>query len=136
SAQNSMCGQVYTHIIRRSIWQDYWKGRPRQADFSDPLWSYPHSYMIAETVMNEPSFFVGTPVLTIFSGGQSWWEQRHSVVFNFAGILRAYQRNGLPKRQVRECERMVFENCEPLLLEILQGDTGGTGARLWSFLRS
>jgi glycosyltransferase involved in cell wall biosynthesis len=136
SPENSMCGQMYTHVIRRSVWQDYWHGRPRQRDFADSLWSYPHSYMIAETVMNKPSFYVGQPVLTIFSGGQSWWAERHAVVFNFGGILRAYKRNGLPESQSVECEKMVFRNCEPLLIEIFQGKTGRTFSRLISFLRA
>jgi len=136
SGRNSMCGQVYVHVVRRSVWQTYWRGRPRQEDFSDSRWSYPHAYMIAETVMNSPSYYVAEPVLTIFNGGQSWWEKRHSVVFKFSGVLRAYQKHGLPKAQVRECEQMVFSNCEPLLVEILRGDSGSRASGITSYLRS
>jgi glycosyltransferase involved in cell wall biosynthesis len=135
SGRNSMCGQMYVHVIRRSIWQDYWRGRPRQTDFSDARWAYPHSYMIAETVMNQPSYYVGEPVLTIFNGGQSWWESRHSVVFKFPGLLRAYQKNGLPKKQVRECEVMAFRNCEPLLTELLIEEREAT-RKILAYLRA
>jgi glycosyltransferase involved in cell wall biosynthesis len=136
SARNSMCGQMYVHVVRRKVWQDYWRKRPRQNDFSDSRWSYPHSHMIAETVMNGPSYYIGQPVLTIFSGGQSWWEVRHSVVFKFSGVLRAYQKHGLPKAQVRECEQMVFSNCEPLLVEVLQGKAGSRVRQVISYLRT
>jgi len=135
SAQSCMCGQLYVHVVRRRVWQDYWRGRPRQKDFSDSRWSYPHSYMIAETVMNSPSYYVGEPVLTIFNGGQSWWEQRHSVVLKFPGLLHAYQRHGLPKKQARECERMAFTECEPLLAEILAGKAGADAPGIASYLK-
>lgn len=121
-AESSMGGQLYVHVVRRAVWRDYWRGRPRQKDFSDSRWAFPHSHMIAETVMNNPSYYVGDPILTIFNGGQSWLERRHAVVFNFPGVLRAYLKRGLPKEQARECERMVFDNCEPLLVETLRGD--------------
>ena len=133
---NFMCGQLYVHVVRRHVWQNYWRGRPRQKDFSDPLWSYPHAYMIAETVMNSPSYYVGDPVLTAFEGAQSWLKVRHSVVFNFPGLLRPYRGNGLPEEQARECERMAFSNCEPLLAEKLRGEAGPESPGVASFLRA
>lgn len=133
--ESSMCGQLYVHVVRRSIWQDYWRGRPRQEDFSDSRWSFPHSHMIAETVMNNPSYYVGDPVLTIFNGGQSWWKQRYAVVFNFPGVLRAYIKHGLPQEQTRECERMVFDNCKPLLVEILRGEADPDAPGVVSYLK-
>lgn len=135
-ARNFMCGQVYVHVVRRRVWQDYWRGRPRQEDFSDPRWSYPHAYMLAETVMNCPSYYVGEPVVTVFEGAQSWWTVRHSVIFNFPGLLRPYRTHGLPKEQARECERMAFDNCEPLLAEILRGKAEPGGPSVASYLRA
>jgi glycosyltransferase involved in cell wall biosynthesis len=134
-AESSMGGQLYVHVVRRSVWQNYWRGRPRQEDFSDSRWTYPHSLMIAETVMNRPSYYVGEPVLTIFNGAQSWWGERHAVLFKFSGVLRAYLKGGLPKERARECERMIFGNCEPLLREMLQGEAGPQAPSLFSYLR-
>ncbi|HWN10331.1 MAG TPA: glycosyltransferase family 2 protein [Pyrinomonadaceae bacterium] len=137
SAQNSMCGQVYVHVVRRSVWQNYWQGRPRQQDFSDTRWSYPHSYMIAETLMHSPSFYVGEPVLTIFNGGESWRHKRHvAVLLRYPGLLRVLQRNGLPERQVRDCAQMVFSYCEPLLVEIMRGEAGKEAPGIGSYLRT
>jgi glycosyltransferase involved in cell wall biosynthesis len=134
-ARNFMCCQIYVHVIRRNVWQDYWRERPRQEDFSDARWSYPHAYMIAETVMNNPSYYVGDPVVTVFEGAQSWWAVRHSVVFNFPGVLRPYRKHGLPEDQARECERMAFSNCEPLLSEILRGEAGPGVPGIASYLQ-
>lgn len=136
-AHNCMCTQLYANIVRRRVWQDYWRGLPRQEDFSDARWTYPHTYMIAETLMDKPSYYVGEPVLTIFNGGQSWWDIRHSVVLlMFPGLLRLFARRGLPKAQVRECEEMAFANCRPLLVEMLRGDAGpdapSVAAYLWA----
>lgn len=136
-AENCMCTQLYVNVVRRTIWRDYWRGRPNQEDYSDARWSYPHSYMLAETSMGAPSYYVGEPVLTIFNGGQSWWDIRHSVVLlMFPELLGAFRRRGLPAAQARECEVMVFANCRPLLVEMLEGRAGADAPSLGSYLRA
>jgi glycosyltransferase involved in cell wall biosynthesis len=135
SGSNCSCTQFYSYLVRRSVWQDYWQVRPRQEDFSDPRWSYPHSYMVAETLMNDPSYYVGDPVVTIFNGAQSWLGRRFEVVFNAPGLVRAYQKGGLPKEQVRDCARNAFTNCEPLLVEALRREAGPRLPILTFYLR-
>ena len=135
--RTSICSQVYAKGIRRRIWQEYWSGRPLREAFSDVRYTYPHSSMIAEGLMSKPSYYVAEPVLTIFDGGESWANKRPSLVLlRYPELLRLYQKHGLPAGRVRECARMVFSYCEPLLVDLLRGNAGPEVPGIAAYLRT
>jgi len=70
-AESALCTQAYAHIVRTSIWRDFWKGRDLPESHTTGISSYPHTWMLASTVFDRPSWRISEPVLTIFNGAQS-----------------------------------------------------------------
>lgn len=71
-AKTCVCTQSYAHIAKREIWSTYWANHAVGESFRNALSSYPHTYMLVESVFNQPSFYIGTPLITIYNGAQSW----------------------------------------------------------------
>jgi hypothetical protein len=69
---SALCTQVYAHIVRTSIWRDYWRLLRVDQPYLDALTTYPHTKMIAEKLFDAPSYYKGEPAITIFNGAQSW----------------------------------------------------------------
>ncbi len=69
---SALCTQAYAHIVRTSVWQDYWTGKSIGAPYSDSLTTYPHTRMLVDTVFSAKSYYLGAPAVTIFNGAQSW----------------------------------------------------------------
>jgi hypothetical protein len=140
---SSMCTQVYAHTVRRAVWLNYWKGRKLHETYSEVRMTFPQPCMLAETMMDQPSYYVGEPVLTIFDNGQSWLDQQPLVsLLRYPELLAFYRKLGLPLAQTRECARAVFDNCEPYLVSVLRGESGPSptvGAYLrssWRFIEA
>jgi hypothetical protein len=135
--QSSLCTQVYTHVLRRTIWQNYWRGREPGELYSEARATYPHAFMIAEAIMHKPCYYEGEPVLTIFDGGESWSEHKYVIgLLRFPELLRFYQRLGLDPQHSRPYERAVFSQCDALLCDVLQGKAAATAPTVGQFLRA
>ncbi|MEY3227832.1 MAG: Abequosyltransferase RfbV [Planctomycetota bacterium] len=83
---SALCTQNYVHVIRTSVWRDFWKERPIGADYSDALTTYPHTTMIVNTLFRVPAFVVADPLLTIFNGAQSWSNPVTQAKVYFVGL--------------------------------------------------
>ena len=135
--ESSMCTQLYAHAVRRMMWVKYWAGRKLSEPCSTLHMTYPHTCMIAANMMKKPSFYVGEPVLNIFDGGQSWNDlQAIIVMLRVPQLLRFYKDLGLPAEQIQECERAVFNNCQPLLMKVLNRSVGPEYPSLSSYIRT
>lgn len=122
SARNSMCTQVYAHVIRRRVWTTYWPGKKIGAPYADVYNTFPHSCMLAETSMFSPTYYSGEPVLTIFDNAQSWLDVRSFLMLQrYPQLLELYKNRGLPPSQFRDCRSAVFNDCAQLIGERIKG---------------
>jgi hypothetical protein len=99
----SLGTQAYAHIVRRSIWTSFWSTRSVGESYVDALSTYPHTCMLAETVLNQPAFYVGTPLLTIFNGAQSWRDPATRArvwMLGWPDLLRIFRREGLDRSKL------------------------------------
>ena len=100
--------QSYAHIVKRHIWTTFWAHRILGFSYQDAISTYPHTYMLAHTVLHQPSCFIGQPVITIYNGAQSWGDlaSRSRVwMWGWADLINHYRKLGLPKRKIVESER-------------------------------
>lgn len=135
--ETCLCTQVYAHVIRRDVWVNYWRGRALGSPYSNVRMTFPHTCMLAETMMHGPTFYVGEPVLNIFNGAQSWNHLMSLIMLlRLPELLRLYQRLGLPEDQARACERVVLADGEPFLANILRGEAEPGGPGIGAYLRS
>ena len=94
---SAYCTQVYAHIVRKTIWTDYWKDKTPGEPYTSARTTYPHTVMIAETLWSAPSFYIGEPVLTIFNGAQSWGKPETTtkvLLGGFPELLKLFQSQG------------------------------------------
>lgn len=85
-ARSCICTQSYAHIVKREIWTGYWDTHTIGTSFVDARSSYPHTCMLVDRVFHHPSHYIGSPLITIFNGAQSW-----SALQSRAGVyLRGY----------------------------------------------
>jgi hypothetical protein len=135
--ESSMCTQVYAHVVRRAMWKDYWRERQPRALYSDVYGTYPHTCMLAETMMHGPSYYVGEPVLTVFNGGESWTSLKSELaLLRYPELLRLYQKLGLSSARLSDCALPVFQSCEPFLADILRGDASLQSPTIRDYLRA
>lgn len=95
--------QSYAHIVRRSLWTSYWSTRTVGESYVDAHSTYPHTCMLAETVLNRPAFYIGMPLLTIFNGAQSWRNPATRArvwMLGWPGLLRLFAREGLDRAKL------------------------------------
>jgi glycosyltransferase involved in cell wall biosynthesis len=100
---SAICTQAYAHIVRTSIWRDFWNGRDLRESHTNGLNTYPHTWMLASTVFDRPSWQISEPVLTIFNGAQSWGDHPTRLkVYTTAlpHLLLHYRRSGMSRGQI------------------------------------
>jgi glycosyltransferase involved in cell wall biosynthesis len=117
NAKSAVCTQVYAHIVRRSIWKDYWTGKAIGQSYHDSVTTYPHTHMLADVAFKSPSFYMGTPAITIFNGAQSWGDlETRSKVFlrGLPGLIKLFKRRGLTSQRLvgvrRLSQQYAYEN--------------------------
>jgi glycosyltransferase involved in cell wall biosynthesis len=126
--ESSLGTQVYAHVVRRRLWLDYWAGRAVGELYSEPRWTWPHSYMLLETVFDRPSYYVGEPVLTMFNGGSSWVEFSATVgLLRLPEYVRDLIRRRLPAEPLRRYLARTIWSYQDHIEEILRsGPSPGT----------
>ncbi|MEP6835995.1 MAG: glycosyltransferase family 2 protein [Gemmatimonas sp.] len=71
-SSSSMGTQVYAHIVRRSVWTEFWHGRDIAPDFRSVESTYPHTCMLIEKAWDKPAYYLGAPHLVQFNGRAGW----------------------------------------------------------------
>lgn len=108
---SAACTQNYAHIVKTSVWSQFWKERSVGPDYTDVITTYPHTVTILRCVGHLPAAVIRDPVITIFNGAQSWSnpETRFRVLFlGFTGLLKDFAACGLSESQLRELEESFF----------------------------
>jgi Glycosyl transferase family 2 len=112
---SALCTQAYAHIVATDVWRNYWRGRYVPESFSSPISTYPHTWMIAQTLFSAPARYVGFPALTIFNGAQSWSQSHVRAKVYLAGLpglLDLYAEKGLSPNQVLDAKQFVTAQVE------------------------
>jgi hypothetical protein len=100
--------QSYAHIVRRSVWTSFWSSRSVGESYRDAITTYPHTCMLAECVFDNPSFYIGTPLITIFNGAQSWGDLRSRAkvwMLGTSDLIRIFKRKGWQSEKLSAAER-------------------------------
>jgi glycosyltransferase involved in cell wall biosynthesis len=71
-SSSSMGTQVYAHIVRRSVWTEFWKDRAIAPDYRSLESTYPHTCMLIEKAWDKPAYYLGAPHLVQFNGRAGW----------------------------------------------------------------
>jgi hypothetical protein len=128
--KSGACTQSYAHIVKTRLWQDYWRVRDIPKPYSDGLSSYPHTWMLAETVFHLPAGKIAEPVMTIFNGAQSWGNPLTRAMVYFCGlpdIIRLFRRQGLPHDRIADAIRFNVIQGHLAMVDVMRR----TGARPW-----
>ena len=122
---NALCTQSYAHIIRRDCVVRYWRGRPIPKPFTNGLGTYPHAYMIGEILFNDPSYYIGKPLVAIFNGAQHWGniKTRKMVYCNgLPDLINLYKKNGLPRSKISKAKKFHSNQIYILYKEIFSNE--------------
>ena len=135
--ESSIGTQAYAHLVRTSVWKNYWEYRKITKDFVDAHSTYPHTAMLVNTVMDLPVYFIGEPLLTIFNGAQHWSDSESVLSVYLKGLPDLYrllqQAGSLPTETTAQIlNRAVLPNCQRALKRSLE--TAGVFATSARFL--
>ena len=125
-SQSYLCTQVYAHIVRTEIWQAYWKERDIPESYTDSASTYPHTHMIADAALDEPAWYIGTPLLTIFNGAQSWGALDTQFKVFFIGLpdlIELFRKRGLEPTRICDAKKCARSCVRELMLTRFQMPT-------------
>lgn len=106
-SSSSLCTQLYAHIVKQSIWQEFWGDEYFEEDYVDGKTTYPHTYMIAATSLHKPTYYIGSPVITIFEGAQHWralLTRGKVYIQGLPDLIKLFERKGLPAERLKEAQ--------------------------------
>lgn len=120
-SRSSMATQLYAHIVRTTIWRDFWAGRPLPEQYMTAISTYPHTVMIASTMFEAPCYYLGEPIITIFNGAQSWGFRLARAKVILAGLpdlLDLYAAKGLPRRALQDARKFAEKQAYLVWLDL------------------
>lgn len=103
--ESALCTQSYAHIVRTDIWKRYWQNKTETLSYQNALTTYPHTKMLVDTEYKKPSYYLGSPAITIFNGAQSWGdlESRFGVYLKgLPSLLKSMALQGESQAALRE----------------------------------
>jgi len=108
---SSACTQNYAHIVRTSVWREYWTGRSTVGDYTNAITTYPHTVTLLHSIGHLPAAVINEPMITIFNGAQSWGNPKTRFRVYFLGLtdlLSEFSKNGVPQSQLHELREFFF----------------------------
>lgn len=121
-SRTGVCTQSYAHLVKRAVWTTYWAEREVGTSYRDAPSTYPHTWMLAHTVLFRPSCYIGSPAITIFNGAQSWGDLKSKAkvyMLGYPDLLRAFARQGMPRQRLAEAWRWGAAQTADLLRQSL-----------------
>ena len=125
-SRNYLGTQIYAHIVRTEVWQAYWKERDIPESYTDSASTYPHTHMIADAALDEPAYYIGTPLLTIFNGAQSWGVYATQFKVFFIGLpdlIELFRKRGLKPLRICDAKNCARSCVRELMLTRFQMPT-------------
>ena len=114
----AMCTQIYAHIVKREIWQSYWKNCQTIGSHETGRNTYPHTWMLADAVFDQPAIYIGQPAVTIFNGAQSWGDiptKTRVFLKGLPELISLFARKGMSADCLSACRASSRESAERLL---------------------
>jgi len=127
-AKSAMCTQLYAHIVRTTIWRNFWTGRQIPAPYTSALTTYPHTWMIASELFDSPAMCLADPALTIFNGAQSWGDPATVAKVYFTGfpdLLRLFRSKGFSKAKLAEGREFCCQQLQKVTQRMLSRPSAG-----------
>lgn len=122
-ARTCACTQSYAHIVRRVIWRNYWATHAVGESFRDALSSYPHTCMLVESVLNEPSYYIGSPLITIFNGAQSWGGTTTAakvICLGVPDLLRYFKKHGVRPDLINDVRKTEAQIAKKVFIRVFR----------------
>lgn len=102
---SSFCTQLYAHIVRREIWADYWRGRAIPPTFTCGLSTFPHTWMLTETCLDQPARFLHEPAITIFNGAQHWGNLHTQIdvyLYGHGDLVKLFRKQSVEAERISD----------------------------------
>jgi glycosyltransferase involved in cell wall biosynthesis len=115
--------QCYVHILRRSLWKNYWAGRTIGEDFTSVHTTFPHTCTVAGSLFGKPAYYVGEPLLTMFDGAQWWGSLKNRARVYLVGyppLIQLYRSLGLQRSKLRESQEHCSQYAYGLMVEVFR----------------
>jgi len=113
--------QCYVHILRRSLWKNYWADRTIGDDFTSVQTTFPHTCTVAESLFGKPAYYIGEPLFTMFNGAQ-WWgslKTRSRVyLVGFPQLIQLYRSLGWDRAKLGEGQEHSSQFAYRIMVEI------------------
>lgn len=91
---------MYSVVLRRSLWMQEFPKPYMEPAFQDVRSTYPHSYIIATRVPNEPCLLIADPMVMIYEmpSDQFSWAKYHAktAILHATSLLKLYEKSGVP----------------------------------------
>ena len=136
-------GAMFTHIIHNQLWRRYWEKRTRlpEPHAATITTIFPHSEMLSEEAMNEPSYFIADPLHVTYYGSQLYLDSpndRAATIWLilYPRLLRLFYKQGLSRDQYIRCRQGVLRQMELMMPGFLKNTRVAPYARIFSFVRS
>jgi glycosyltransferase involved in cell wall biosynthesis len=136
-AQSAACTQSYAHIVKTSVWQDYWRGQDISKPYTNGLSTYPHTWMLAETVFKQPAGRIAEPVLTIYNGAQSWNNPTTRAFVNFCGfpeLIRLFKLQGLASDRIADLKQYNMTESRKLMHQLIHRTDANPWNDTWHYI--
>jgi glycosyltransferase involved in cell wall biosynthesis len=124
-ARTSVGTQTYAHVVRRKLVKEFWASRTIGRDFSNAIDTYSQTFAVASVMFGRPAVLVGSPVMTIFDGAQTWGslDRRAKVYLNaHPDLLDEYARLGWSGEKLREAQRQSSARAAAVVFELMRAD--------------
>ena len=103
-------GAVMCCVFRLSRWRGYpLRLRASSEPFSSLEDSYPHSVILAHTMIGRPAYYIGHPCTISFWGEQEWLGYAPLLILvRLQELLDLYAQLGIDGQQVEKCRRFLL----------------------------
>ena len=135
--ETSLCTQMYAYIVKTSVWIDYWRDKTLGEPYTDAISTYPHSVMIADTLFKEPTYYIGTPLITIYNGAQSWGDLDTRLKVYCIGLpdlIKLYRKNGLPASKNKQAQRWNQQMAKPIITSYFRECSSSANQLVWTLV--
>jgi hypothetical protein len=127
---NVFLGALMCSVFRLSRWKQFEidpKRLPGDKGFCTLEEAYPHSVMLARTMVGRPAYYLGTPCTANFFGQQEWMGALPLLVLvRLQELLDLYREVGVEPASVEKCrERLLVASYGPLLAMLSNRKTPG-----------
>ena len=95
----------YSVVLRRRLWLKYFPQACRDEPFTSVRTTYPHAFVIANTMPGRPAGVIATPVVMVYEmpGNEFSWARYRALnsLIHLTSLLKMYQANGVPSQVLK-----------------------------------